>query len=274
MKLGDLGINIAKIKSRDIFKSYKRLKDKEVQIISNIEVEPCTSKCFYIKDPYNNILQIQEHNSWRFNNKKDIGGIFGCMLGVSDIDNSSKLYSGILGYTKVIYDRSGYFNDIAALPNGHGKFRRVLLGHENNRTGGFSKLFGESRIELIQSLDSMPKLIYQNRYWGDIGFIHLCFDIHNITALVKECEFKGFPFKVLCTDSFKMDQANAHWGYIEDPDGILIEFVETHKVSLIKKINWNIDMQKRDPGKPLPDWLIRAMSIHRVKFAKNTLQKN
>jgi catechol 2,3-dioxygenase-like lactoylglutathione lyase family enzyme len=269
LHIGDLGINIAKVKTRDTFKSFERLKKQQVEILSEIKNLPDGTKCFYIKDPYNNILQINEYSSWYSNNKKDTGGICGCIVGVSDIDSSLKLYSGILEYTKIIYDKTDLFEDLIVLPNGRGKFRRVLLAHENNRTGGFSKLFGESQIELIQSLDFKHKHIYQDRYWGDIGFIHLCFDIRHMNALVKECELKGFPFKVLSDDSFKMGQANGYWGFIEDMDGTLIEFVETHKVPLIKKLNWNINLKKRNPNKPLPDWLIKAMSINRVKFSSN-----
>jgi len=152
------------------------------------------------------------------------------------------------------------------LPNGEGKFRRVLLTHEDNRTGGFAKLFGRSEIELIQSLDRTPNKIFEDRYWGELGYIHLCFDIRGMDALVKECDETGLPFKVLSNPDFDMGDANGHWGYIEDADGTLIEFVETHKVPLIKKIGWSINLKNRDPHKPLPNWLMKAMSLNRVKF--------
>ena len=42
--------------------------------------------------------------------------------------------------------------------------------------------------------------------------------------------------------------------------------VETLKVPLVKKIGWTINMKKRNPTKPLPNWLIKAMSFNRVKF--------
>ena len=87
-----------------------------------------------------------------------------------------------------------------------------------------------------------------------------------MNALVEEVAAKGFPFQVLSDANFDMGDANGHWGYLEDPDGTLIEFVETHKVPLIKKINWNINLKKREPTKPLPNWLIKAMVFNRVKF--------
>ncbi|MDH5474293.1 MAG: VOC family protein [Cyclobacteriaceae bacterium] len=264
--LGDLGITIAKVKSKNIKNSFELLQSKRVTIISEIVKDPSGASCFYIEDPYKNLIQIREYDSW-FNAKNaNIGGQYGAFLGVSDINESLKLYADILGYSKVIYDETGNFQDLKNLPNGEGKFRRILLTHENNRTGGFAKLFGRSEIELIQSLDRTPNKIFEDRYWGELGYIHLCFDIRNMNALVKECDEAGLPFKVLSNPDFDMGDANGHWGYLEDADGTLIEFVETHKVPLIKKIGWSIDLKNRNPLKPLPNWLMKAMSFNRVKF--------
>jgi len=270
-RLGDFGIFVAKVKSRNIQQSYDRLKTKNIQIISEIVIEPDNKKCFYIKDPWNNILKIKESGDWFQKGKTDVGGIFGCTIGVSDIDISRKLYSDILGYDQVIFDKTGVFEDLKSLPNGDGKFRRILLTHKDNRTGGFSPLFKSSQIELIQSLDDFkPKKLFANRFWGDIGYIHICFDIYNIKVLMNECSDAGFPFSVKSSDNFDMGDANGGWGYLEDPDGALIEFVETHKVPLIKKLKIAIDLTKRDPRKPLPNWLIKGLAFKRVKFKVNS----
>ena len=265
VQIGDFGINLIKIKSRDIRASYLRLSSMHVEILSDIIEEPDGRKSFYIKDPYDNILCIKQFDDWYSSNGFDLGGIFSCVIGVSNIDESLKLYEDVLGYNKVVYDTTGKFDDLQALPNGEGKFRRILLDHEEERKGGFARFFGNSQIELIQSIDRKPKRIFDNRYWGDQGFIHLCFDIKNMKKLVQECEESGFPFKVLSNDSFDMGDTNAHWGYIEDSDGTLIEFVETHKVTILKKFNWFINLKNRDPKKPLPNWLIKALSFKRVK---------
>ena len=62
-----------------------------------------------------------------------------------------------------------------------------------------------------------------------------------------------------------MGDAAGQFGYIEDPDGTLIELVETHKVPIFKKWGMYIDLKKRSPLNPLPKWIIKAMKIHRVK---------
>jgi len=266
-QLGDFGIFAAKLKSRNIKQSFERLKSKNVQIISEIINEPDEKKGFYIKDLWNNTLQIKESDDWFQNGKTDIGGVFGCTIGVSNIENSKKLYSDILGYNQIIFDETGSFEDLKSLPNGSGKFRRILLTHKEERTGGFSPMFKSSQIELIQSLDNFkPKKLFANRFWGDIGYIHICFDIHNIKVLMQECSDAGFPFRVKSSETFDMGDTNGGWGYLEDSDGTLIEFVETHRVPLIKKLNLAINMRKRDPRKPLPNWLIKGLGLKRVKF--------
>ena len=267
--LGDFGIFAPKVKTRNIVQSFNRLKTKNVDIISEIVTEPDNKKCFYIKDLCGNILKIKESNDWFLKGKIDIGGVFGCTIGVSNIGNSIKLYSNVLGYDQIIYDKTGIFEDLKGLPNGSGEFRRILLTHENNRTGGFSPMFKSSQIELIQAIDNFkPKKIFENRYWGDIGHIHLCFDIFNMKVLMQECTDAGFPFSVKSSDTFDMGDTNGGWGYLEDCDGTLIEFVETHRVPLIKKLNIAIDMRKRNPKKPLPNWLIKGLSFKRAKFKK------
>ena len=100
--------------------------------------------------------------------------------------------------------------------------------------------------------------------WGDVGFIHLCFDIVGMDALRGKCLVNNCPFTVDSGD-FDMGEAAGQFAYIEDPDGTLIEFVETHKVPIMKKMGWYLNLQKRNPKKPLPKWMIKAMGFNRVK---------
>ena len=60
-------------------------------------------------------------------------------------------------------------------------------------------------------------------------------------------------------------EAAGHFAYIEDPDGALIEFVETHKVPILKKLGWYLDLRKRDPKKSLPDWILKTLRFSKVK---------
>ena len=152
------------------------------------------------------------------------------------------------------------------MPGGSGKFRRVLLSHKDARKGPFAKLLGPTEIELVQAIERTDcKKIFENRFWGDWGFIHLCFDVQGMNLLQKECESKGFPFTVDSSDTFDMGEAGGRFSYIEDPDGTWIEFVETHKVPIMKKWGWYINLKNKKPGKHLPNWMLKVMGMNKVK---------
>ncbi|MEA1987542.1 MAG: VOC family protein [Candidatus Marinimicrobia bacterium] len=264
IQLGDLGINICKIKSKNVSQSFSELSNKNVEIISTIETAPNKKKHFFIKDLFGNIFQIVESDDWFSDTKFLTGGFSGVIIGVSDIEKSLKLYSDILGFKEIVYDKSGYFEDLKELSSGNKKFRRILLNSTFD-TGGFSKLFGAGQIELIQSLERKPEKIFKNRFWGDQGFIHLCFDVKGMNLLKKECAEKEFPFTVDSEGAFEMENASGHFTYIEDPDGTLIEFVEAHKLPIIEKFGWNLNLNKRNPHKTLPNFIIKALKFSRIK---------
>ena len=80
---------------------------------------------------------------------------------------------------------------------------------------------------------------------------------------------KGFPFTVDSTragNTFDMGEAAGSFAYIQAPEGTLIEFVETHKVAIVKKLGIVIDLHKRGMDKPLPRWLLKMFALKRVKF--------
>jgi len=270
IQVGDLGIFSAKIKTRNVREAYNHFSKSNLNV-NDIITGPDGKETFFIKDPYDNFFQIVEGSSWFIAERgKHTGAAFGAIIGVSDIDKARKVYSEILGYDTVVYDITGAFEDLKSLPGGNGTFRRVLLRHSKPRLGSFSRLLGTSEMELIQSIDRSPDKIFKNRYWGDLGFIHLCYDIKGMDALREECKEKGFAFTVdstntLKTDTFDMGEAAGHFAYIEDPDGTLIEFVETDKIPILKKLGWYLDLRKRDPKKPLPDWILKTLKFGRIK---------
>jgi len=106
--------------------------------------------------------------------------------------------------------------------------------------------------------------MFEGRFWGDPGYIHLCFDVNRMASLKEKCKNAGHPFTV-DSGNFDMGEAAGHFAYIEDPDGTLIEFVETHKVPILKKINWYLNLKNRNPEKALPNWMVSALGFGRVK---------
>jgi len=117
----------------------------------------------------------------------------------------------------------------------------------------------------VQSLDRQPNKIFENRLWGDLGYIHICFDVHGMDTLRKKAANLGCGFTVDSANSFDMGDAAGHFSYVEDPDGTLIEFVETHKVPVLKALGLFLNLKNRNPEKPLPKWLVRTLKLHKVK---------
>ena len=269
IRIGDLGILVCKIKTKNVQKALASFREKRLSVPVMTSDDPAGKMTFFMKDLYGNLFQIVEADDWFRNEKKMTGGAYGAVIGVSDIEKSRVIYSDILGYDDVVYDKTGIFNDLSTLPGGDQEFRRVLLKRSESFAGPFSKVLGNSVIELISS-GKPGKRTYENRFWGDPGFIHLCYDMRGMDELKSFCESKGFPFTVDSKkshegNSFDMGEAAGHFAYIEDPDGILIEFVETHKIALLKKLGIFLDLRKRDPRKALPDWMLNTLRFSRVK---------
>lgn len=263
--LGDYGIYVTRIKCKNVKAAFTLFQSRKLKVLGNVKKDPSGNEHFFVKDPYGMIYQVVGSDNWFVKGKHLTGGVAGCIIGVSDIEKSLKLYRDVLGYDIVVYDKHGKFDDFAALPAGDGEFRRILLTRSETPTGGFSNMLGKTHIELVQALNRKPNKIFANRYWGDLGFIHLCFDVQGMDALKKECEEKGFPFTIDTADTFDMGEAGGRFSYVEDPDGTLIEFVETHKIPIVKKLNWYLDVRKRDPKKPIPKWMLKTLALGRVK---------
>ncbi|MFP4663372.1 MAG: VOC family protein [Bacteroidales bacterium] len=262
--LGDLGINVVKMKCRNAQACYNDFSRKNIEILSKITHNPGGTKHFFVRDLYDNIFEFVEEPV-SFLQKHKNGGVYGAIIGVKNIEESLIVYQDILGYDDIVYDRKGRFEDTKGLPGGHKELRRVLLAHSQPRKGAFAPLLGPTQIELVEVKSRKPKDIFEGRIWGDPGFIHICFDISGMSDLREEVKSKGFPFTVDSADSFDMGEAAGHFSYIQAPENTLIEFVETHKVPIMKKLGWYLNLQKRDSRKPLPTYMLRAMGLNKVK---------
>ncbi|SFT53295.1 Catechol 2,3-dioxygenase [Lishizhenia tianjinensis] len=268
IQLGDYGLYICRIKSRDVKASYDYMKKEGAKVLGALKTAPNGEPHFFVEDPNGNIFNVVQEqvvfSKTKFAGKT--GGVAGSMIGVSDIDKALKLYADVLGYSKVEYDVTEVADCFSDLPQGDKKVRRVLLSHPQLRKGPFAQLLGPTKIELVQAVERTDcRKIFENRYWGDWGFIHLCFDVQRMEDLKEECAKAGFPFTIDTGETFDMGEAGGRFSYIEDQDGTLIEFVETHKVPVAQKLGWYINLKNRNPEKHLPKWMLKAMGLNRVK---------
>lgn len=277
-KLGDLGIFASVIRSPNVLSCYDAYYASELYVHDEPKENPAGDKHFYMADKYGNIFDIQKGSSW-FSEPKyyppqenevgrtKTGGVTGAVIGVSDIEASLPLYRDILGYTTLVYDKTGNFEDTRPLSGGRSEFRRVML--KNKASGPFRHLLCDSTIELVQVLDRVPNRIFEGRFWGDMGFIHVCFDVCNMDALKEHCASLGYPFVVDSEAVFFMSEAAGRFAYIEDRDGTLIEFVETYKLPLTKRMSYMLTAKRQ--RKALPRLLLRGMKLRSLAWKNNQL---
>ena len=263
--IGDIGIFGIKLKSNDIKKSYTALTNNRHVTVSALFISPNNTTHFWVKDAYGNNFNVVE-NSQSFKKTGGLcGGVIGATIGVTDMNRSLNFYVNILGIDTVIYDKTGPIEDKPPNDNPGQVYRRVLLSKTAAREGAFSRLLGDVQIELIEVKDASPKKIFSNRYWGDCGFIHLCFDVINMDGLKQHTCQHNINFSVDSADSFAMGDSAGRFCYIEDPDNTLIELVETHKVPVYKKFGLYINLKKRKSNKPLPDWMVGLLGLNKIK---------
>ena len=254
VKIGDIGIYISQYKSRDIQKSYDFCKSEGVKILGDISERPDGKKTFYFEDLEGNIFQFVESDQWYSNTGHH-----------SDMDRSFTLYKDVLGFDQVVFDETGTFNDWKNIKAGDQKYRRVLLTQSNQPGGGFAKMTGKTYIELIQPLDREPRFIFEDRIWADLGYVHLGFDVKGMKALGAELKEKGFGFTCDSDDALDMGTTKVHCTYINDPDETWLEMIEVYKVPIIEKWGIFLNVEKRDPLKPLPDFMLKALRFSRIK---------
>ncbi len=260
---GDLGIYACILKCDDVPAAYAYLSTKTGIKLSAVQQSAHGMPQCWLTDTYNNTFLITQYNE-RFNGLQGpVAGVLGAVIGVSEIDAALPLYRDVLGISELISDVTGNWNDnpdsVAA------QYRRVVLQKKPDGRGAFGKLLGSVQIELVQALDRKPTKIYTNRFWGDPGFIHLCFDVLEMDGLKALAMQEGFPFTVDSKESFSMEGAAGRFCYLEDADGTLIELVETHKVPVMKKWGIYLNLKKRGIEKPLADWMVKLLGLSKVK---------
>ncbi len=264
-ELGDLGIFITQMKCPDVKKAFDFSQKEGDAKISDLTTRPDGTATFFIQDLEGNYFQYVEGGDWYTKPNHISGGVSACTIGVSNIDKARELYSDILGYDRVLLDETKVWDDFTSLPGGNRTYRRVLLEQTNPPGGGFAKISAKTQIELIQDMDRTPKRIFDDRIWADLGFVHLGLDVRGMQALGEKLAEKGYGFTCDSNDALDMGTTKVHCTYIDDPDKTWIEMIEVHKVPIIEKWGVFLDVAKRDPDKPLPDFMLKALRFSRIK---------
>jgi catechol 2,3-dioxygenase-like lactoylglutathione lyase family enzyme len=265
VQMGDLGIFITQIKCKDIHASHRFCEEHAAPGLTAIAKDPMGRDTFYIQDPDGNVWQFLQGTGWYTNSGHHSGGVLGCSTGVSDMNRALGLYANLLGFDEVVYDKTDSFADWQSLPSGKERYRRVLLTQKNQPGGGFAKVTGKTFIELVQALDRKPNVIFEDRIWGDTGYAHIGFDVKGMAAIGSDLAAKGYPFTCDSNNALSMGNTKVHCTYIHDDDRTLIEMIEVYKVPIIEKWGVFLNVEKRDPLKPLPDFMLKALRFSRIK---------
>ncbi|WP_297337415.1 VOC family protein [Algoriphagus sp.] len=265
IQLNDLGILAIKIRCRDIHQAKIHLEKLGATIISLPSLSPSGALHFYVRDPFFNLFELIENDSWFTQNKGITGGVCGAVIGCSSIEKSLSLYRDLLLHDQVKADQTAHFEEFKHLPGGQGKFRRIILAKTSVPSGAFGRLLCQTEIELISNLESPGRKVFEHRFWGDLGFIHLCFDVNQMDGLKAKAKLMGFEFKVDSKDNFDMGKAAGRFAYLEDPDQTLVELVETYKVPIFAPLGLYLNLKLRKKSTPLPNFLIKALALNREK---------
>jgi len=265
-RLGDIGIVACKVKSSDIELSLRHLMNiSGAKLLGAIDLNPAGKRHFFMYDPYGNLFQIEEDDYIFSKVDKPTGGVNGVIIGVSDLETSARFFGQLLGYDVIEYDETGVFEDLTQVPGGEKPLRRMMLKPSKPLQGPLCEVMGTSHIELVQAIDRKPVRLYENRWWGDPGFIHICFDIRNMADIQKKSQALGHPFVCDSGADFQMGEADGHFTYVEDPDGTLVEFVETFKIPILKRFGIYLNLKNKDDRQPLPRLITKSLRFMKVK---------
>jgi len=256
------GLLVTRIKCTSAAQAQKSVGSHAV---GNVHPDPAGNKSFAVIDPWGNPFIAAESNAW-FNKKGLFGGIEGIVIGVSNMEKSLKFYQKVLQIDQVVFDQTAVFEDFNALAGGENEFRRVRLKPSKRNTGAFSEVFGEFYLELIQPTKT-PNLPHNlsGRYWGDQGYIHLCFDVNNMNSIKERAKQLENPFTIDSGETFSMGEAAGRFAYVEDPDHTLIELVETDRITISKKPKLFLTLTESRKRKPLPRLLFWFMGLSSTK---------
>lgn len=127
LAIGDLGIFGVQIKAKNIKAAHDYYHSLDGVQVSAIKITPANQQQFWVSDQYNNHFNIIESDEWFKLGTKNIGGVAGAVIGVSNMDKALQFYQTILGINEIVYDVTA---PLTSVPHNHsqGKIcRQVLL---------------------------------------------------------------------------------------------------------------------------------------------------
>jgi len=261
------GIIAIKIRSFDVDKTFSYWQKNSLGACTPVFTRPDRRKAFRGIDPNGVCIEFV---SWteqfmKKTGKGHTGGVAGALLLVHEMDRAINLFQTVLMLEPTFSADQSQIHWPNSVFDGNTASRMVLQS-TSERGGPYGSLLGHIELELLSIKQSGSEPIYdfEKRFWGDPGIIHICFDVQNMDALLEGCEANGFIPTVDSAGGFAMEKASGRFAYIEGPDRILIEFVESHKIPIVKSLGWYMQVYGRK--KSLPHWMLKLMSLNRQRI--------
>ncbi len=251
---GDLGINSVHMRTANARKAWEYFKTVKNIQLGALAKNDIGKEFFTLTDPFQNQFKIIEDDYQFMQTNAQTGGVLGVTFGVSNMEESLALFQGVFQYG----------NLLSRTTDSQG-MERAWIKTSSQKTSAFSQLLGPTCLELVCDTQKTRPKQFENRFWGDLGFIHCCFDVQKIALLRKQSQDVGYSFTVDSENSFDMGEAAGQFAYIETKDGTLIELVETHKVPILKKLGWYINLKNKKTQKPLPRFIFKVLGKKRIK---------
>lgn len=137
-------------------------------------------------------------------------------IGVSDISRSYDFYRKVLGFSVKLNDHEAELDEMVSIV---GSLERMKVIMAMNMAGG-------GAVELVQQKSSGPRQLPDVR-WGDLGFIAAGLKATRLRELMDMLDAKGAEFLTPMITTEVEDGGTWLSAYLRDPDGIIIELLET-----------------------------------------------
>ncbi|WP_124055080.1 VOC family protein [Arcanobacterium ihumii] len=153
-----------------------------------------------------------------------IHGLNHCGVTVSDFESAVKWYNKMFGFHLVneLHIDGDAADKLACLYGQKGMTVRLgFLGTQSNA--------------MLEIFEFKPKELGQSTHWNQAGYSHAAVGVSNVPAVKRTLEAKGVEFVtgVQFTDG-------AHWAFMKDPDGNLVEIIDFHANRIVLDLASNI----------------------------------
>jgi catechol 2,3-dioxygenase-like lactoylglutathione lyase family enzyme len=168
----------------------------------------------YCRDPEGNLIEFFSNSNAPV--EGDFGGARWVGVSVTDLERSMACYREHFGLDKVVIDVHEGFSGLVDEVSGSAgtRVRSCLLASRQ----------GEGMVELFEVMQPRGRSIPFATRWGDYGYLQLCLNCADVEDMAAHAENQGIGF---LTGLKEFDgEPVGYFIYIQDPDGIPVEFLD------------------------------------------------